>query len=125
MIFIRANTQSINLPNPRWSNSHKVALRQIFKRSMLGTIHSFVRRPSYDVIEMDFELTRYELLHLMDFAVATAGELMYFYDHNNNIWYGNIINPKITGQIPGKGSGSDTRKERALTRLMFEGNKLT
>lgn len=83
------------LPNPQFSDSESLLETVDKKRTMDGTLYTYVHHKSgRHKLSWTFSMTRNKGLELRAFIVAYFAAKILIRDHNDNVWIGNFtVNP--------------------------------
>lgn len=97
------NTTTIILRNPEWNDTVNVKDEVAVKRSINGTMYTYVKRQkTRRRLTMQFTLDSWKLLEAEEFFRAYYAARMKIVDHLGNFWVGYAVNNPFEWTLDGK-----------------------
>lgn len=124
--YPRIQTTSI-LPNPTFGDSEGVVQSQNLKRSIDGTVRTYIKRAGRRKMAWSFVMTRNKAIELREFAYAYHASKVLVETHNGRKYSGFIMNnpleiTSLSRSAPGR---QDLEGEKWEVTIEFEGAPLT
>jgi hypothetical protein len=109
----------VRLKKPEYGDSRTLELQVQVQRTKSGERRTFIRTPTYEPWEMEFDSEpRERLFQIREMLLATKGQEVRFIDHNSQVWRGVIINSSIPLNTTKRDQGTNFS-------LTFEGDLIS
>jgi len=113
------------MPNPLFSDGEGHTSTVTIKRSVDGTVRTYVKSLARRRLTWQFRLAREKALELRAFYRSYFASDIRVTDHNGRVWVGSILNNPvdIENAASGRHTISDVRGEISMVQLEFEGEE--
>lgn len=123
--FPQLQTSSI-LPNPTFGDSEALRVSMSTKRTMDGTLYTYVKQKGGKKLQWTFKLTRNKGLEVRAFIQSYFASTIKVTDHNNRVWIGKFTNNPFEFDTPSRAAPAISpmpRGESVVITLEFEGEE--
>jgi len=116
------------LPNPLFGDGENLLTDMSVRRTMDGTLYTYIKTKGRRGLQWTFRLTRNKALELREFLLSYFASKIFVKDHTGRVWVGNFINNPFEFDTPHRAAPAISpmpRGESQTITIQFEGEEVS